>query len=87
VSNLKTAPLIQKRHVCKISISVYLRLLETVYIQIYIYEVKLKTGAKPAMFEMSAILSDINQNCNYVLKVYWVTAVIISQKNIFSALH
>jgi hypothetical protein len=46
VSNLKTAPPIQKTHVCKISISVYLGLLETVYVQIYIYEVNLKTGAK-----------------------------------------
>jgi hypothetical protein len=32
------------------------------------------------MCEMSDIFSDINQNCNYVKNVWWVTAVIISQK-------
>jgi hypothetical protein len=42
VSNLKTAPLIQKTNVHKISILLYLRLLETVLIQMYIYQVKLK---------------------------------------------
>jgi hypothetical protein len=33
------------------------------------------------MCEMSAIFSDFHQNCDYVINVWWVTAVIISQKN------
>jgi len=46
VGNLKPAPLIQKMHAHKISILLYLRLLETVLIQMYVYQVKLKAVSK-----------------------------------------
>jgi len=47
VSNLKTALLIQKTHVHKISILIYLRLLEAIFIQIcIIMRLNLRLGRK-----------------------------------------